>query len=70
MKLARQTVIGSAALAEKTADTPAAKLRENVTSPGGTTAAALDVLIKNGKMQSLFDEAIAAAAKRGKELAK
>ena len=68
MKLARQTIIGSAALAETDADIPAAKLRENVTSPGGTTAAALEVLM-NGELQSIYDEAINAATKRGKELA-
>jgi pyrroline-5-carboxylate reductase len=68
MKLARQTVIGSAALAEAEPDISAAKLRENVTSPNGTTAAALKVLMDSGEMQSLFDRAIAAAVKRGKEL--
>ncbi len=67
MKLARQTVIGSAALAENFPDVPAAQLRENVTSPGGTTQAALEVLM-NGELQALFDKAIAAAANRGKEL--
>jgi len=69
MKLARQTVIGSAALAESEPSIPASKLRENVTSPGGTTAAALKVLM-DGRMQSIFDEAIAAATARGKELSK
>ena len=67
MKLARQTVIGSAALAETNADISAATLRENVTSPGGTTAAALEVLM-NGELQDLFDKALAAATARGKEL--
>ena len=67
MKLARQTVIGSAALAEAESNTPAAILRENVTSPGGTTAAALDVLM-NGELQNIFDEALAAATSRSKEL--
>lgn len=68
MTLARQTVIGSAALAEQDADVPAATLRENVTSPNGTTQAALDVLM-DGRLQKLFDEALAAAKKRGEELA-
>ena len=67
MKLARQTVIGSAALAD--ADPlPAETLRKNVTSPGGTTAAALDVLMSSSGVQELFDKAIAAATARSKEL--
>jgi pyrroline-5-carboxylate reductase len=69
MKLARQTVIGSAALAEAEPNTPASKLRENVTSPGGTTAAALEVLM-NGEWQDIMNKAIAAAAKRSNELSK
>ncbi|MFN7113367.1 MAG: pyrroline-5-carboxylate reductase [Alphaproteobacteria bacterium] len=70
-RLARQTVIGSAALALETPDTSAASLRENVTSPGGTTAAALAVLMRgDGGMQSLFDDALAAAAKRAEELSR
>jgi pyrroline-5-carboxylate reductase len=68
MTLARQTVIGSAALAESDAQTPAATLRENVTSPGGTTAAALEVLM-NGELQDIYNRAISAAVKRGQELA-
>lgn len=69
MKLARQTVIGSAALAEKEHAMPASTLRQNVTSPGGTTEAALRIL-SGGPMQRLFDDAIAAATARGKELGK
>ena len=69
MKLARQTVIGSAALAD--ADLlPAETLRKNVTSPGGTTAAALDILMAPSGMQDLFDKAIAAATARSKELSR
>ena len=68
-KLARQTVIGSAALAEDASDIPAATLRQNVTSPGGTTAAALDVLMnKTAGLQPLMDKAILAAKTRGQEL--
>jgi pyrroline-5-carboxylate reductase len=67
-KLARQTVIGSAALAEDSAGTSAAKLRENVTSPGGTTQAALEVLMAEPGIQALFDRALAAATKRAEEL--
>lgn len=65
--LARQTVIGSAALAEAEPNINAATLRKNVTSPGGTTEAALEILM-DGRMQKLFDEALAAAKKRGEEL--
>ncbi|MCM2344614.1 MAG: pyrroline-5-carboxylate reductase, partial [Alphaproteobacteria bacterium] len=67
MTLARQTVIGSAALAE--ADPlPAATLRQNVTSPGGTTAAALAVLMADSGLQLLFDQAIDAATARSRAL--
>lgn len=65
--LARQTVIGSAALAENDSATPAATLRQNVTSPGGTTQAALNVLM-DGRLESLFTEALTAAQTRSKEL--
>ncbi len=67
-RLARQTVIGSAALAGRS-DEPAATLRQNVTSPGGTTQAALEVLMAADGMQPLFDRALAAATRRGRELA-
>ncbi len=67
VKLARQTVIGSAALAEYDAGTSAATLRKNVTSPNGTTQAALDVLM-DGRFQSILDEALSAAKNRAKEL--
>ncbi len=66
--LARQTVIGSAYLAEDMDGTPAGTLRQNVTSPGGTTEAALNVLMGENKMQNLMTEAIRAAKKRGEEL--
>jgi pyrroline-5-carboxylate reductase len=45
-----------------------AELRENVTSPGGTTAAALGVLMDDPGMKELLGEAIAKATQRGKEL--
>ena len=67
MKLARQTVIGAAALAETEEQTNAQTLRENVTSPGGTTEAALEVLT-DGRIQKLFDEALSAAKKRSRNL--
>ncbi len=69
MTLARETVIGSAALAESEPKTTAEQLRINVTSPNGTTQAALDVLMndKNG-LTDLMTRAITAAKKRGEEL--
>ena len=67
MTLARQTVIGSAQLAAEDSNTHASTLRQNVTSPGGTTAAALDVLM-NGEFQNILNKAVNAAKKRGKEL--
>lgn len=67
MILARETVTGAAALAASQPDLPASKLRENVTSPGGTTAAALEVLM-NGEFQDILDKAVAAASARSREL--
>lgn len=66
-KLARQTVIGSAALAEASPSVCASTLRENVTSPNGTTQAALDVLT-DGRIERIFEEALSSARKRSKEL--
>lgn len=67
MQLARQTVIGAAALME--ADPlPAATLRENVTSPNGTTAAALGVLMGPDGLEQLMDRAVRAARRRSEEL--
>jgi pyrroline-5-carboxylate reductase len=68
-RLARETVAGSGELLHRS-DLPSATLRENVTSPGGTTAAALEVLMGPDGMQSLLTRAVAAATKRSKELAK
>ncbi|HRF09965.1 MAG TPA: pyrroline-5-carboxylate reductase [Xanthobacteraceae bacterium] len=67
-KLARETVAGAGELLYRS-DLPASKLRENVTSPNGTTAAALKVLMGEEGVDRLFEEAIAAATQRGKELA-
>lgn len=68
-KLARATVYGSGLLAKKEQATPAQVLRKNVTSPGGTTAAALGVLMRDKSgMQDIFDEALKAATDRAKEL--
>jgi pyrroline-5-carboxylate reductase len=67
-KLARETVSGSGELLNQS-PLPAATLRQNVTSPGGTTAAALEVLMGNDGVPPLMTRAVAAAARRGKELA-
>jgi pyrroline-5-carboxylate reductase len=68
-KLARETVAGSGELLHRS-DLSAEVLRQNVTSPGGTTAAALEVLMGKDGLQSLLTRAVAAATKRSKELAK
>lgn len=67
MTLARQTVIGSAALTEAEPETSAATLRQNVTSPGGTTEAGLKVLM-NGEFLDILKRTLQAAERRGREL--
>jgi pyrroline-5-carboxylate reductase len=67
-QLAIETLIGSSKLAASTKES-LTKLRENVTSKGGTTEAALAVLMKNSNLQSLLTEAVAKAVSRSKELA-
>ena len=68
MSLARQTVAGSGELLAQSAET-ASTLRENVTSPGGTTAAALDVLMAEYGLARLMTTAILRATARSRELA-
>jgi pyrroline-5-carboxylate reductase len=68
-KLARETVAGSGELLHRS-ELASATLRQNVTSPGGTTAAALEVLMGADGMQALMIRAVAAATKRSRELAK
>ncbi|MGH6716507.1 MAG: pyrroline-5-carboxylate reductase [Bradyrhizobium sp.] len=68
-KLARETVAGSGELLRRSELSPAS-LRQNVTSPGGTTAAALTVLMGEDGLQQLMRRAVAAATARSKELAK
>ncbi|MEZ5849185.1 MAG: pyrroline-5-carboxylate reductase [Hyphomicrobiaceae bacterium] len=68
-KLARWTVAGSGELLFRS-DLPAEQLRKNVTSPNGTTYAALQVLMAENGLQPLMTEAIAAATRRSRELAK
>lgn len=66
--LARETVAGAGELLHRSKlDT--ARLRENVTSPGGTTAAALEILMGKDGLESLLTRAVAAAAKRSRDLA-
>lgn len=67
MRLARATVCGAGELAYRSEDS-AAQLRVNVTSPGGTTAAALAVLMP--ELPGLMVRAVKAAADRGRELGK
>ena len=68
LQLARATVAGAGHLAEVSGEAPG-QLRVNVTSPGGTTQAALDVMMDpETGFPALLDRAIAAAANRSKEL--
>lgn len=67
MQLARATVSGAGAMMDAL-ETDASVLRQNVTSKGGTTAAALDVLMADDGLAPLMDNAIAAATRRSKEL--
>jgi pyrroline-5-carboxylate reductase len=67
-RLARATVAGAGALLEDS-PLPASTLRENVTSPGGTTAAALEVLMAADGLDPLMRRAVAAAKRRAEELA-
>ena len=66
-RLARATVTGSGALLDAS-PLEAAELRRNVTSPGGTTAAALDVLMRDDGLPGLMRAAVAAAKRRAGEL--
>ncbi len=68
MRLARATVSGSGELA-RLSDAPAAELRANVASPGGTTVEALKILMAEDGMKPLLVKAIAAATRRSRELA-
>jgi pyrroline-5-carboxylate reductase len=68
MTLARETVAGAGELLHRSS-LDASKLRENVTSPGGTTAAALEILMGKDGFEALLTRAVAAAAKRSRDLA-
>ncbi len=68
MRLARATVSGAGQLAESSGDSPT-QLRINVTSPAGTTAAALEVLMREqGGLSELVETAVTAAANRSRAL--
>ncbi|ACB94899.1 pyrroline-5-carboxylate reductase [Beijerinckia indica] len=67
-RLARATVEGGGALLAHEADTSPAQLRENVTSRGGTTAAALEILMAENGLAPLIERTAAAAQKRAAEL--
>ena len=67
-QLALSTVAGAGELARKVPESPA-DLRKQVTSPGGTTEAALEILMEPRGLQTLMTRAVAAAAKRSRELA-
>jgi pyrroline-5-carboxylate reductase len=69
MSLARGTVEGSAELMRRESATPPATLRRNVTSPGGTTAAALAILEEAQGLEDLMIRAAAAARARAAEMA-
>jgi pyrroline-5-carboxylate reductase len=66
-RLARGTIEGAGELLHRSPLDPAI-LRQNVTSPGGTTAAALDVLMAENGMRPLMRRAVAAARQRAAEL--
>lgn len=65
--IARQTIIGAGALLEASPLEPGT-LRQNVTSPGGTTAAALGILADSGALRDLMGRAVDAATRRSREL--
>jgi pyrroline-5-carboxylate reductase len=67
-RLARATVAGAGELLRRS-PLEVSQLRQNVTSPGGTTAAALDVLMAAEGMDQLLKRAVAAATRRSVELA-
>ena len=70
LTLARSTVVGAGALAESSQEDPG-QLRVNVTSPGGTTEAALNILMDDATgFPALVSRAVSAAASRSRELGK
>jgi pyrroline-5-carboxylate reductase len=69
MRLASRTVAGAGALMLQTKESPSV-LRKQVTSPGGTTEAALDVLGAADGLPALLRRAVSAAAQRSRDLGK
>ena len=69
MQLARETVVGSGELAHQSSET-ATQLRQAVMSPKGTTLEAINILMAPDGLQPLMNKAIAAATRRGREIAK
>lgn len=69
-RLGRATLEGAGELLHRTPEVEPAVLRQSVTSPGGTTAAALAVLMGDHAMETLLDRAVAAAFDRAKELSR
>jgi pyrroline-5-carboxylate reductase len=67
-RLVRETIAGAGELLRQS-PLDAATLRKNVTSPGGTTAAALAVLMGPGDLEAVMERAVAAATRRSRELA-
>lgn len=67
--LAMQTIYGSASLAAESREDPAV-LRKQVTSPAGTTAAALGILMDDDRLKNLISDAVEAARARSVELGK
>lgn len=66
--LARNTLIGAGEMLKNAADIDAATLRKQVTSPGGTTAAALKVMMEDDRLEGIIKDAVKAAHDRGVEL--
>ena len=68
-RLARATIEGAGELLHQMPNVSAEELRKRVTSPGGTTAAALSILMKDDGLSLVLEEAVIAARKRAEELA-
>jgi pyrroline-5-carboxylate reductase len=66
-RLARETIAGAGELLRRS-DLSPTELRRNVTSSKGVTAVALEVLMGKGSLSDLLKRAVAAAAKRSREL--